>query len=147
MCKPDTSADDKTRASKMQSHVDDPQVTQNAPVVPTAIYQDAQDTKTMAARLHRMLKKETKLNVDMQAKVDRLRDYIAKASKDEMDDAKKEDQELVKRKFLCFLRSIGVKKTNAHKVWREYAFMNTHTNTHICLCAYINVHTCTRISV
>jgi hypothetical protein len=81
----------------MQSHVDDPQVTQNAPVVPTAIYQDAQDTKVMAARLHRMLKKETKLNVDMQAKVDRLRDYIAKASKEEMDAAKKEDQELVKR--------------------------------------------------
>ena len=74
-------------------------MTSNPPTVPSAIYNDAQATKTMASRLHRLLKKETKLNADMQAKVDRLRDYISKASKEVIDSAKKEDTDLVTRKY------------------------------------------------
>jgi hypothetical protein len=58
-----------------QSHLEPPEG-MNAPVVPKAIWDEAQATKTMAARLKRVLRRQKGVANDMQAKVDRLREFI-----------------------------------------------------------------------
>lgn len=59
-----------------QSHLEPPEGV-NAPVVPKPVWDDAQATKTMAARLKRVLKKQKGVASDMQARVDRLRLFIS----------------------------------------------------------------------
>lgn len=81
----------------LQSHIEMPNGPVVAPTVPPAVYQDAEATKIMAARLNRLLKKDKKTNVDMQVKVNRLRDFIAKSTKKVIGNAKKEDTDLSKR--------------------------------------------------
>ena len=58
-----------------QSHLEPPEG-MNAPVVPKAVWDDAQATKRMAAHLKRVLTRQEGLGSDMQARVDRLRAFI-----------------------------------------------------------------------
>jgi hypothetical protein len=78
-----------------QSHLEPPEGV-NAPVVPKPVWDDAQATKMMAARLKRVLKKQKGVASDMQARVDRLRLFISDNAAAVVKQAEDLDSELTK---------------------------------------------------
>lgn len=78
-----------------QSHLEPPEG-MNAPVVPKPIWDEAQATKTMAARLKRVLKKQEGVANDMQARVDHLRLFIVDNAAAVVKQAEDDDAELTK---------------------------------------------------
>ena len=78
-----------------QSHLEPPEG-MNAPVVPKPIWDEAQATKTMAARLKRVLKKQEGIGNDMQARVDHLRLFIVDNAAAVVKQAEDDDAELTK---------------------------------------------------
>jgi hypothetical protein len=68
----------------------------NAPIVPKAVWEDAQATKRMAARLKRVLKKQKGAANDMQKRVDRLRAFIVDNASGVVQDADTLDAKLSK---------------------------------------------------
>jgi len=79
-----------------QSHLEPPEGV-NAPVVPKQIWDDAQATKTMAARLKHVLRRQKGAASDMQARVDRLRTFIVDNAAAVVKQAEDLDTELTKR--------------------------------------------------
>lgn len=78
-----------------QSHLEPPEG-MNAPVVPKAVWDDAQATKRMAAHLKRVLRRQRGLGSDMQARVDHLRAFIVDNAAAVVRETNKLDSELTK---------------------------------------------------
>ena len=68
----------------------------DAPVVPKAVWEDAQATKAMASRLKRVLRRQAGAASDMQAKVNRLRLFISDNAAAVVEQAEDLDRELTK---------------------------------------------------